>query len=455
MTFNRKNQILALEKLYNSENNEAVVYYSSIDSDIHEIVHDFLLGKDYFYYKASPVSSGEQLLLFDAEIREQIVKSNISNVSYASILEAMLSVKCEKRVIVIDEFQNIIKYSTDLINEIIKCVNNKWENQQVFFILLSSNRYFVENQLVEKLNESAYELSRLIKLPDLSFVDLIQYFPKYSRKDLIITYAITGGKAKRIKAFDANLSIKDNIIHNILSEDSFLYNRGFDILPKELREHSVYNTILLNIALGHEKLNELHKITGFSRAKISVYINNLIEHDLIEKIDSYDSDGRENSEKGIYSIKDEYLSFFYRFVYPNRSLLVITEKEKFYKKYIAPYLYDFAKKSFRKVCLEYLLILNKMDKLPIKLTDVGTWVGKVGTIDIIGQDNSGHTLIGLCEFEKDVMTFEDFEWLKFCVSQAKLNSDLFYLFTKKEFDERIHAYAKENSNIFLMDLSML
>ncbi|MDO4189691.1 MAG: DUF234 domain-containing protein, partial [Lachnospiraceae bacterium] len=124
-------------------------------------------------------------------------------------------------------------------------------------------------------------------------------------------------------------------------------------------------------------------------------------------------------------------------------------------KNIFPYLNEFAQDTFTKVCNEFLTILNKMDKLPIKVCDSGTWIGKVGNIDIVLSDNNDRNIISICEFKKDSISFEDFEWLKFCVSKAKITDDFYYLFSKKDFDERIKNYALEVNNLILIDLSML
>ena len=35
------------------------------------------------------------------------------------------------------------------------------------------------------------------------------------------------------KCFDKDKSLKENIITNILSEDGFMYKKGFDLLPEE------------------------------------------------------------------------------------------------------------------------------------------------------------------------------------------------------------------------------
>ena len=455
MTFNRKNQLQSLEKLYNSTDNEAVVFYSAIDSDLNEIMEEFLSNKDFFYYKSVQVSPEEQVRLFVDSINSQLTKRTIEEETYSEALKVMLETKCEKRVIVIDEFQHIVKYSTNLIDEIFKCINNKWGNQPVLFILTSTNLYFNENQLVEKLGDNAYQLSGIITLSDLSFTDIVNYFDKYSTEDRVIAYALTGGRARRVKSLDNTISLKENIINNILNSNSLLYNRGLNMLPPELREHSVYNTILFNLAAGNNKLNDLHKNTWYSRAKISVYLNNLMEHDLIEKIESYDSDGRDNTIKGVYAIKDGFLEFFYRFIYPDVTMLEILPKDKFYKSFIAPYLNDFSCNTFRKVCLEYIKILGRLNKLPINISKTGIWLGKVGTIDIVASDDKGNTIIGLCEFKKDYMTYEDFEWLQFCVKQAKISGDYYYLFAKKGFDDRIKEFANIERNVVLIDLNML
>ena len=243
MTFNRKNQLANLSKLYNSNENQVVVFYSDSDSDIHEIIKDFLRDKEFFYYRALQLSSDEQINQFRNSINKQLIKSVITEPGYYGALKAMMEAKCEKRVVVIDEFQHIIKYSNELVVEILKCISNKWGNQPVLFILLSSNAFFVENQMVEKLKETAYEIAGIIKLNELTFIDLMKHFSRFTKEELIVSYAILSGKSKRILAFNNNTTLKQNIIDTLLSEEGVLYKKGMNILPPELREHSVYNTI--------------------------------------------------------------------------------------------------------------------------------------------------------------------------------------------------------------------
>lgn len=455
MIFARDNEIKALNKLYSKNISEAVVFYGNSENCISQIVKKFIIDKDFFYYDAAPVDANAQLKLFYNSISDLISNKSIPEISYHSIIQTMLEVKCEKRVIVINNFQNMVKSSLDFIREVISCIHDKWSNQPVLFLFICENPYWVENQMAVKLEDYAFELSGLIKVNDLKFIDFVRYFANYNLNDLVTVYSIIGGRNNYLKEWDPKISVKANIEKSILSKDSYLYNKGLHILPDELREHIVYNTILMTIASGKEKLNDIHKETGYSRAKISVYLKNLYDFDLIEKIDSFDSAGRENAQKGIYRIKDRYVSFYFKYIMPHISEIDYISSEKYYKKYIEPDLMEYSSDAFRTVCVEYLSLLNRMNKLPFSFNDFERWVGKVGTIDIVAEDNKGNNLIGLCNFQNEFMTYEDYEWLIFCVKQAKLSDDVVYLFSGTDFDDNLKAYAKENSNIYLIDSRML
>lgn len=455
MLFGRDNELKALKKLYDKESNDAVIVYGNSENCVLNIIKEFINDKEFFYYNALPVSKEFQINSFQSQIIKQLNNKQILDTSYLSILKAMLEIKCEKRIIVINNFQHIIKFYPEFIDDVLKCLTDKWNNQKVLFLLVSDNPYFVENQMLAKLNENAYELSGLIKIDDISFIDFLKYFKKYNMMDLITAYSIIGGKAKYIEQWNPELSLKQNLLSTILNCDSYLYAKGCNILPMELREPTVYNTILLTIASGKEKLNDIHKSTGYSRAKISVYLNNLADFDIIEKIDSFDSPGRDNALKGIYKIKDSYISFFYKFIFPNISELTILDENVFYEKYIENKMTAFSETAFKNICVEYLKLLNALGRLPYNFIEFGTFLGKVGNIDIVAEDRKGNNLIGLCSFENETITLEDFEWLCFCVKQAKLSDDVFYLFSRGNFDSRLVELSKERNNIYLIDLSML
>ena len=105
---------------------------------------------------------------------------------------------------------------------------------------------------------------------------------------------------------EPGLSVSENICKHVLASDGFFRNYGKNILPEELRELSVYNTILQALASGKKKLNDLYKLTGFDRAKISVYLKNLIDLKLVEKIDENKIKKKQNTIRFHGLIKERY-----------------------------------------------------------------------------------------------------------------------------------------------------
>ena len=71
----------------------------------------------------------------------------------------------------------------------------------------------------------------------------------------------------------------------------------------------------------------------------------------------------------------------------------------------------------------------------------------------MGED--GQNIAGICCWEKDVLTYEDYEWLMFCLKQAKVSSDHIYLFSGGSFDDRLRELAAADPNVRLIDPGML
>ena len=315
MAFKRNVELQTLHSYYNRTDNQIVVLYGQNYSGRLALIKEFVKGKDFFYYASRACSEEEQIKLWQAELKEDIGKNYELRPGYSGIVSAMMSQKTSRKVIVVDEFQNIIKYGNDFMEAVIAAAHNKWNYQPVMFVLCSSSNYWVENQMVNKLKELAFEISGLLKLNSMHYTDFSKHFKNYNLEAGVEAYSVIGGYPELWEYWDDSVSVNENICNQILKNGAPLNEYGKHILPSELREPVVYNTILSTLAINKNKLNEIHKHTGFSRAKISVYLKNLIELEIVEKIDSINSPGRENAQKGIYRIKDPFIHFWYRYIF--------------------------------------------------------------------------------------------------------------------------------------------
>ncbi len=451
MIYKRIDEKKHLQNYYNRNDNQIVVMYGSKFCGKNDLIKDFLKDKEYSYYSARACSDEEQLLLWKNELKEDLPKNYEFKPDYSGIISAIMNLSGDKKVIVIDEFQNLLKFDNHFMEAVIHSAHNKWNYKPVMFLLCSSATYWVENQMVDKLKDMAFEISGLLKLNELKFSQLKNHFKNYNLEQLVETYGIIGGLPDIWKIWDDNKAVSDNICDLCLKEHAPLYEYGKNILPSELREPVVYNTLLSTLAKGINKLNDIYKHTGFSRAKISVYLKNLIELDIVEKIDSYNSPGHDNTKKGIYKIKSPFIHFWFRYIFKNQSKLNLFNPDKFYTKYIQKDYAGYSSYYFTKACSELLDIANQADKLKFRYTTKGIWLGKVGTIDTVAQNDEGKTLVALCNYDKPAMTYADYEWLLYCIKQARLDISVIYLFSAGDFDLELKQEAMLKDNLVLVD----
>lgn len=452
MLSGRMQELQYLNQHYDQRGSQILVIYGQKHIGKTTLIKEFMQDKGGYYYLARPCSEREQIFQWGRQLRiDGIINNDFPD--YNDIFTAICESGVSKKVIVIDEFHNIVKADDTFMEKLIEFTDNRNEKSGITFALCSSSTSWIENNILEQNGETAHKISGALKIKELSFVDLVHRFPDFRIEECVEAYSILGGIPGLWNQFDDKLTIQQNICRNILNPDCFLFDEGDRMVAEQLRETSVYNTILAAIAAGKCKLNDIYLHTGFSRAKISVYLKNLIELELVEKVNSYDTAGRENTQKGLYRIVHPFVDFYFTYMYPNMSALHTLSVGEFYNIYIYPEFKKYVSTYFKQVCCQHLEKLNERGRLPIRYKQSGEWVGKDGAIDFIAQDENGKTLIGVCDWEKPMFTYADYQWILDCTEKARINADYIYLYTASRFDEKLNLEAKVKPNLKLMLIS--
>lgn len=453
MLLGRTTELGYLNNYYDREGSQILIVYGQKHIGKTALVKEFMKDRPGYYYLARACSEREQAYQWGRQLtHDGYIVDKFPN--FQSILEKLARRFTGKKVLVIDEFQNIVRASDTFMKELVAFVHGQWNRDDVMVILVSSSIGWIENSMINRIGEAAYELSGLLKIKEMPFSNLVERFPNFRIEECVEAYAILGGIPGLWNQFDDRLTIQQNICRNILDCNSFLAEEGERILTEQLREPGVYNTIMASIAAGNHKLNDLYLHTEFSRAKISVYLKNLIELELVEKVFSYDTAGKENVQKGIYRISHPFVDFYFTYMYPHLSDLQMLSLGEFYNHYIMRDFRRYVSGYFKKVCRQHLEKLGERHRLPIRCGVIGEWIGKMGSLDIIAQDEDGRTLIGLCNWERP-MTYEDYENLLLYAKKAKISADYIYMYTAFRFDEKLSLEAKVKPNLKLVQISDL
>ena len=97
-----------LEDYYAEGGNQLVVLYGPMNSEKEALIRAFIETKKHFYYRARKASAKEQLTMMGEEVAQKF-DVRIQKNSYDEYFNRVKSGNPTKLVVVIDEFENIVK----------------------------------------------------------------------------------------------------------------------------------------------------------------------------------------------------------------------------------------------------------------------------------------------------------------------------------------------------------
>ena len=480
MFIGRKAELEFLETKYAEKKGQLIVLYGRRRVGKTETLRKFCKGKPHVFYSCTQCADLVQLSKFS----KRLLSANIPAAKYVTAFpdweSAFRSIPDlpygdQKRLVVLDEFP----YMCNGNGSIPSILQNLWDNvlkdANVMVILCGSSMSFIEKDLLAEKNPLYGRATGIYKMEEMGFYDAARFFPDYSPEDKLLAYAALGGVPHYLEQFDPERSFADNIKRNILSKGSVLYNEVSFLLHQELRETSVYNSIIEAIALGSTKLQDIdQKSLVKSPQKTSVYLRNLIELGIVRREFSIDAHAKEmtKASRGSYRLADNFFRFWYAFCFSNISQLEDGEVDETYENAIKPFLHDFASIVFEDVCKEFIKDQQKRGKLPLRFRKIGRWMGKTqlrdpnghgklrtaeSEIDLLANGGPARVcLAGECKFHKHPFSYSDY--LDF---QAKLvpfkGEKTVYsaLFSASGFDKRILETAKRDPTLLLYDLDQI
>lgn len=429
----REEQLKALNGYYESDKNNLTVLYGRRRIGKTALIKAFAEDKSCVYFNASPAADFDMLAAFRRCAREQFEELDTEG-GYADIFRQINMRQEAPAVFVFEEFQNIVKADASFMGAVTALILGNLGERKAMVILVSASVLWVENSMVKSIGRAAYSINAFIKLKELGYADMVGMFPESDARNSLYMYAVTGGVPGYLEAWNARENVRSNVCRLFLDEKGVFRKEAELFVKEEFRETGVYRTILGCLAAGMNKLNDIHAYTGYGRDKISVYMNNLIEREIAEKIFSYESGDSRSVRKGLYRIKDDLINFWFRFIYPYCGILDKSDAESFYDKYIAPELDGFVLEAFIKIAGEFLQIMNDAGRLAVRGEYRGRWYGKSGDVHII-YDNGEKAVIGQAYTGGKPVGKEELARLEENVRTAGADAAQYFIFSVGGFEE--------------------
>ena len=373
-----------------------------------------------------------------------------------SIFKLLIKVKTNhKKVIVIDEFQYLGKINPAFPSIFQRIWDTILKDENVMVILCGSLINMMESQVLNYSSPLYGRRTGQIKLKQIPFKNYDEFFgKKISEKGLIEKYAVTGGVPKYIESFTEGANIYNEIEKNILNKQSYLYEEPYFLLQHEVSEVGSYFSIIKTIAAGNKKMGNIASSLSVNQTNLSKYMQTLINLDILEREVPITEENPEKSKKGRYNIKDNYMAFWFQFIYPNKAFLEMGNSELVMERIKNHFIDNHVSFVYENVCKEKMLEYNVSGKLGFTFDKIGRWWNNNEEIDIVAMDSNGNDIIfGECKYTNkpmDVDVLFDLENKSKNVDWKNENrNEKFILFSVNGYTKRLIELAKNRDNVIL------
>ena len=456
---NRNDELGFLESEYRREGSSLVILYGRRRVGKTALAAEFIKNKRAVYFLATEENEIQNRAAFKNIVAEQIGSELLVNADIGSwdvIFKTWLDFAADgKKLMIIDEFQYLGKANGAFPSIFQRIWDTILKDKDVMVVLCGSLVSMMESQTLSYASPLYGRRTGQIKLRQIPFLHYNEFFPGKTEKELIEYYAITGGVPKYIELFYDSTDIYTAIENNVLSKSSFLYDEPNFLLQREVGEVGSYFSIIKNIASGNRKLSKIAAALEIKQTGLTKYLKTLTSLDILEREIPVTEEYPEKSKRGLYKIKDNFMVFWFRFIYPNLSYIESGHKELVMNKIRANLVDLHIAYVYEDVCVEKMWQLNVEGAFGFHFDQVGRWWNNSTEIDIVAIDKSGSDIIfGECKYWNRKVGTDVFNELEHKAGQVVWkNSNRrshFALFSISGFTDDLIALARERKDLVLV-----
>lgn len=465
MFIGREKELKFLESLHTSKKFEMLIMHGR-----RRVGKSFLLAhfasqhsQNTIFFTADKGSEKDNVKRFCVELKRVLNAGDFldSLESWQDIYSFIDSATISKRLnIIIDEFTYLYNSNPAYDSELQNAIDRILKKKDVFLILCGSEVSVIEDLFDNSTKPLYGRKTAELKLQPFTYKEAKAFFPKYKNEDILTVYSILGGMPLYLSLFDDSISISENIIKNCLSTTGYLFNEIDTLLRMELKEPFFYKNILLAINSGASTLNEIKTKIGEESAKIAKYINVLenlgfikAETPIGEKV---------KARNTLYSIKDNYFAFYFRFIYKHLNMLngLIDPTIYYNKVFTTENLNAYIGHRFEQVCTQYIIQEAYNGELPFYAEEIGRWWGnnpikkQQEEIDIVAQD-SENAILCECKYTEKPFDEKELSDLQNSAPCIKRDNKYFWIFSKKGVSAGVKKKIHDQSNYRVISIADL
>ena len=453
----REHELQVLEDCYAQRSFQMVVVYGRRRVGKTTLLEEFCKDKHAFMFTAQQQGERDNLRDFSRTLYEfcGLPSSLPAFGGWQEAFEFLANRAAqEKLLIVFDEFPYAANATPNLPSALQIAIDRELSRTDAMLILCGSNQGFMEQEVLGEKSPLFGRRTAQIRLKPFDYLDASRMLPAASEGDLITYYASLGGTPYYLAAVRPDETYLQNMTRLFFERTGMMFDEPAMLMRQELRDPTMYLSVLRAIASGATRSNEVADRTGIPTSSITMYLKTLCDLGIVERRVPFGE--TERSKRSRYCIMDPAFSFWFRFVAPLVPAIESGLGEQAAQRLLTgQQLSEYVGHCFERVCTEWLIREAREGQLPIAPTKFGQWWGtdvrthQQDDIDVIAADElEKRIILGECKWRSN---FNESEALEKLQSRTALISGYKeydrYLFSKNPVSDATRRSAASDGHV--------
>ena len=428
------------------------------------LIKEFIKDKRAFYFLATTESEAQSMKRFAGVLSRTTKKPMLSKVTFTDWLDLFQVVADdhpdEKKVLVIDEFPYLVKTNPDFPSILQNAWDEVLKDHNVMLILCGSLISMMKKHALAYDSPLYGRRTAQIRLMPLQFTD-VYAAQNLSFEQAVEQYAITGGVPKYMEFFQTDEPLVEQIRRVVLSKNGFLYEEPDFLLNEEVQTPINYFSVLKAISDGNHKLSKIGMTMEQDTSAITPYLKTLIDLGFVIKNFPITEKNPERSRKSLYYVSDNFIRFWFRYVYPFKGELELDNQQIVLDEMGKDFKQKFVAFAYESICRNIFAELCRKRQIEFAPSRIGSYWRNDNEgdteIDVAAVDNQHKRLfLGECKYHAKPVDVAIYSALQEKGQSKELTAafkgyEIVYgLFSKSGFTDRLVEMTAENSNFILI-----
>jgi hypothetical protein len=461
----RKNELAKLNEEY-AKDSSFVVVYGRRRVGKTTLIKEFLKGKTSFYFLATEEVEQQSMMRLAGVVARTTGNSLLEKAVFTDWLDLFRVIAeynpSEKKVLVIDEFPYLVKANPAFPSILQHAWDEVMKDSNVMLILSGSFIGMMQKYALSYDSPLYGRRTAQMKLAPLTFTE-VYAAQNFKFEKAVEQYSVTGGVPKYLEFFDDKRSLNEQLKENVFSKSGFLYEEPNFLLKSEAMTAVNYFSIIKTIADGNHKIGKIAGVLKQETPTLTPYLSTLVELGFLEKQTPVTEKNPEKSRKSLYFIADNFIRFWFHYVYPYKGELELDNMQIVLDEMKKDFTQKFVAFSYEDICRDIFKNLCRTGSIKFTPSLIGSYWKNDSwddtQIDVMAVDRQKSCLfVGECKYHNKPVEQSVYFELKDKVSaSADIRKsfpeyDVIYgIFSKSGFNSRLKELAKETPNLVLIN----